>query len=221
MQRLRHARRSSTRSTGSATTCARPARAGLLPAADLAGERSGRAAAAPRPPADARAWVLCGFGRFGREVTEDLRAEGLDVTVVEPAPRPSATRTIVVGRRRPSRACWRSAISSAPPGSSPARTTTRPTSRWSRPPGGSTRTLFVAARQNQPASAPLFAAVEVDSLLVPAEVVAHEVYAQLRTPLLWRFLREMPGAKTTGRPPFIDRLTQLCGRSCRRCGRSG
>jgi len=31
-----------------------------------------------------------------------------------------------------------------------------------------------------------------DSLLVPTEVVAHEVYAQLSTPLLWRFLQEMP-----------------------------
>ena len=54
--------------------------------------------------------------------------------------------------------------------------------------------MFVAARQNKPASAPLFAAVDLDALLVPAEVVAHEVYAQLSTPLLWRFLQEMPGA---------------------------
>src|SRR3954453_10460273 len=30
-------------------------------------------------------WVICGYGRFGREVTQDLRAEGLDVTVVEPS----------------------------------------------------------------------------------------------------------------------------------------
>ena len=52
--------------------------------------------------------------------------------------------------------------------------------------------LFVAARQNQQASAPLFAAMRPDSLLVPTEVVAHEVYAQLSTPLLWRFLQEMP-----------------------------
>ena len=56
-------------------------------------------------------------------------------------------------------------------------------------------TLFVAARQNRPASAPLFAAMHVDALLVPAEVVAHEVYAQLATPLLWRFLQEMPAAR--------------------------
>ena len=56
-------------------------------------------------------------------------------------------------------------------------------------------TLFLGARQNRPASAPLFAAMDVDALLVPTEVVAHEVYAQLSTPLLWRFLREMPALR--------------------------
>ena len=29
-------------------------------------------------------WIVCGYGRFGREVTHDLRAEGYDVTIVEP-----------------------------------------------------------------------------------------------------------------------------------------
>ena len=28
--------------------------------------------------------MVCGYGRFGREVVHDLRAEGLDVAVVEP-----------------------------------------------------------------------------------------------------------------------------------------
>ena len=71
--------------------------------------------------------------------------------------------------------------------------------------------LFVAARQNQPASAPLFAAVDLDSLLVPAEVVAHEVYAQLSTPLLWRFLQEMPAQGDDWADSVIGRLTDLCG----------
>src|SRR3954465_11658903 len=35
------------------------------------------------PPIDGR-WVLCGYGRFGRELYTDLRSEGLDVTVIEP-----------------------------------------------------------------------------------------------------------------------------------------
>ena len=32
----------------------------------------------------------------------------------------------------------------------------------------------------------------MDALLVPTEVVAHEVYAQISTPMLWRFIQEMP-----------------------------
>ena len=39
------------------------------------------------PPAEGR-WVMCGYGRFGRHLTEDLRAEGLEVTIVEPKPIP-------------------------------------------------------------------------------------------------------------------------------------
>jgi Trk K+ transport system NAD-binding subunit len=71
--------------------------------------------------------------------------------------------------------------------------------------------LFIAARQNRPASAPLFAAMEIDALLVPSELIAHEVYAQLSTPLLWRFLREMPAKGDAWAAALIDRLTGLCG----------
>ena len=88
--------------------------------------------------------------------------------------------------------------------------------------GGATRGCSSAARQNRAASAPLFAAMELDALLVPTEVVAHEVYAQLSTPLLWRFLREMPAQgddwaaahRSTGSPG-------CAATSCRRCGRCG
>src|SRR5215207_322128 len=37
------------------------------------------------PPRDGR-WIVCGYGRLGRELTRDLRAEGLDVTVIEAQP---------------------------------------------------------------------------------------------------------------------------------------
>src|SRR4029450_5104002 len=38
------------------------------------------------PPTHGR-WVICGYGRFGREVTADLRAAGLEVTIIEPGER--------------------------------------------------------------------------------------------------------------------------------------
>jgi hypothetical protein len=53
--------------------------------------------------------------------------------------------------------------------------------------------------------------MEIDALLVPAEVIAHEVYAQLSTPLLWRFLRELPGRGNAWAAELVDRLTELCG----------
>jgi voltage-gated potassium channel len=37
------------------------------------------------PPRDGH-WVVCGFGRLGRELVEDLRSEGLDVAIIEPSP---------------------------------------------------------------------------------------------------------------------------------------
>jgi voltage-gated potassium channel len=73
--------------------------------------------------------------------------------------------------------------------------------------------LFVAARQNEPASAPLYAAMRIDSLLVPTEVVAHEVYAQLSTPLLWRFLQEMPAKGDDWAAALLTEITDNCGRT--------
>ena len=71
--------------------------------------------------------------------------------------------------------------------------------------------LFVAARQNRPANAPLFDAMEIDWLLVPAEVMAREIYAQLSTPLLWRFLQEMPARGDDWAAELVDRLRDHCG----------
>jgi voltage-gated potassium channel len=72
--------------------------------------------------------------------------------------------------------------------------------------------IFVAARQNRRASAPLFASMDIDSLLVPPEVVAYDVYAQLSTPLLWRFLHEMPALGDAWAAQLVDCLIELCGR---------
>jgi voltage-gated potassium channel len=46
---------------------------------------------------------------------------------------------------------------------------------------------------------------------VPTEVVAHEVYAQLSTPLLWRFVRELPGQDDDWAAALVERLTGHCG----------
>jgi len=175
---------------------------------------SGPGAALPprgRPPKTGR-WVVCGYGRFGRELTADLRAEGLEVTVIDPASGDDEGPGRVVGDASDpdvmSRADVRNAVAFVAGTDNDTTNLSLVAAAVRLNPD-----LYVAARQNRPASAPLFAAMHVDALLVPTEVVAHEVYAHLSTPLLWRFLQELPNRGEAWAGALIDRLTRSCGQT--------
>jgi len=163
-----------------------------------------------RPPTDGR-WVVCGYGRFGREVTADLRAADLQVTVIEPTEQDEPDPQLIVGDPSEPEVLARADLASAVglvAGTDDDTTNLSmlATARRTNP------KLFLAARQNRPTSAPLFEAMGVDALMVPTEVVAHEVYAQLSTPMLWRFLQEMPARGDRWAADLIRTLQQNCGR---------
>ncbi len=155
-------------------------------------------------------WIVCGYGRFGREVTHDLRAEGYDVTIVEPGEAAENDPDAIVGFGYEPHVLTAVGVERAAGFVAGTDNDTTNLSLVAAAHRANPR-MFVAARQNKPTSAPLFAAVDLDTLLVPAEVVAHEVYAQLSTPLLWRFLREMPARGDDWADSVIGRLTGLCG----------
>jgi Trk K+ transport system NAD-binding subunit len=159
------------------------------------------------PPARGR-WVVCGYGRFGRELVADLRAEGIDVTIVDPAVDPREPGSVAGDGVEPDvleRAGVAGAVGFvAGADNDPSNLSMIATARRLNP------SVFVVARQNRAAGAPLFAAMEVDSLLVPTELVAHEVYAQLSTPLLWRFLQEVPRQDDEWAARLVDRVTGHC-----------
>ncbi|WP_433273185.1 potassium channel family protein [Pseudonocardia xinjiangensis] len=167
-----------------------------------------------RPPAEGR-WVVCGYGRLGREIVEDLQAEGLDVTIIDPvADRPAAAEeeaTLVSGHGFEPAVLEGAGVAEAV---GFVAGTDNDTSNLSLIAAARrvNPALFVAARQNRPSSGPLFAVMDVDSLLVPTEVVAHEVFAQLSTPLLWRFLKEVPHRGDPWAAELVDRMTELCSR---------
>src|SRR3954470_2155776 len=161
------------------------------------------------PPRSGR-WIVCGYGRLGREVTTDLRAEGLDVTVIEADPADVEDADLLVGDGSDP---WVLAQADLDRAVGLVAGTDNDTTNLSLVAAArrSNPSLFLAARQNRPASAPLFAAMQIDALLVPSELIAHEIYAQVSTPLLWRFLREMPALGDAWAQRLIDRLTALCG----------
>jgi Trk K+ transport system NAD-binding subunit len=177
---------------------------------------SGPGAALPlRRSAPARGrWVVCGYGRFGRHFAADLRAEGLEVTVIEPRPgadpEPDAHLHLIEGDESDPEVMARSDL---PGAVGFVAGTDNDTTNLSLVAAARrvNPDLFVAARQNQPTSTSLFTAMDVDALLVPTEVIAHEVYARISTPLLWRFVRELPGQDDDWAAGLIERLRGQCG----------
>jgi voltage-gated potassium channel len=161
------------------------------------------------PPTHGR-WVMCGYGRFGREVTADLRAADIEVTIIEPAELGAPEPGVIVGDASEPEVLARADIADAVgliagTDNDTTNLSMLATARRLNP------QLFLAARQNQPTSAALFQAMRVDALLVPTEVVAHEVYAQISTPMLWRFIQEMPARGDKWATDLIQRLRHNCG----------
>ncbi len=162
------------------------------------------------PPTDGR-WVMCGYGRFGREVTADLRSAGLEVTIIEPDEKGEPEPGVIVGDACDPRVLAQADLAGAVgfvagTDNDTTNLSMLVTARRLNP------QLFLAARQNRPTSAALFEAMKVDALLVPTEVVAHEVYAQVSTPMLWRFIQEMPAQGDKWAAALIRQLRYNCGR---------
>ncbi|HST67154.1 MAG TPA: NAD-binding protein [Mycobacteriales bacterium] len=142
-------------------------------------------------PPQAGRWVVCGASRFGKELSKDLRAEGLEVDVLDEG----------------------SALDDLGSAVGFVAGTNNDTTNLSLVAGArrANPDLYLAARQNRPPSGPLFAAMDIDALLVPTQMVAREVYAQLSTPLLRQFLRAMPAQGDAWAAALVDRLASDCG----------
>lgn len=146
---------------------------------------------------------MCGYGRFGRELTEDLRAEGIEVTVVPGEDVPEG-RAEQIERSHLDAVAGADAVVAA--------TENDMTNLWLieevRRRNGE---AFLVALQNRAANGSLFRALDVDFSMIPAEVIAHEVMARLATPLLMRFLPGVPHEGDAWAAATVDRLVACCG----------
>ena len=130
-------------------------------------------------------WVICGRGAFGRELTADLRAEGIEVVVVDGDPVPGS------GDRFEVAALEESNLGSA--AAFVAASDNDMTNLWLLQAAQRINPhVLLVARQNQYGNAVMYEAVGIDFGLVRAEVVAHEAVARLANPMLMRFLPHVP-----------------------------
>jgi voltage-gated potassium channel len=158
----------------------------------------------PVPPPRGR-WVVAGHGRFGTELTDDLEAEGLEVTRVH-----VSGGTVRAGEGDSAAVVEAGDVDDAV--AFVAATQNDTTNLWLLDAARRANPdAFVVALQNRRANTRLFEAVGVDFGMVPAEVIAHEVLARLANPMLMRFLPRVPREGEAWSARMLDRLVERCG----------
>jgi Trk K+ transport system NAD-binding subunit len=151
-------------------------------------------------------WVICGFGRFGRAVYDHLADENVELQVVE-ADRekrdvPSGS---VLGRPTEASSLKKAGIEDAigiiaGTDNDADNLSTLMTARELNP------DLFMVARQNQQHNAPIFDAAGNDLIMQRGNVVAHKIFALIRTPLLGDFLRIVARFKNEKANILVSRI---------------
>lgn len=135
-------------------------------------------------------WIMCGYGRFGHEVTDSLRSAGMDVSVVDSMHyaeggvdvRGTGTNSEDLRAAGIDHAVGLVAGNASDTKNLAISVTARALNH----------DIYIINRQNLLNNAALFDAFHQDLLMVPSRIVAQEFLARITTPLLHRFLKLLP-----------------------------
>lgn len=166
----------------------------------------GRPIVAIEPPPRGH-WIMCGYGRFGHRMVEELRAVGMSLSVIderhfgEPGVdiKGSGTRSEDLKAAGIGHAVGLVAGNASDPKNLSIAVTARALKH----------DLYVVVRQNQLTNTPLIEAFDENLLMVPSQIVAREFLARITTPLLNRFLRLIPQHNEAECAQLYAQLSQL------------
>ena len=135
-------------------------------------------------------WILCGYGRFGKAVYERLVSEGVETTIVEADPElTKAPEDTIVGRGTEADTLIEAGIAKAAgivagTDNDANNLSILMTARELNP------DLFSVARQNRKCNDVLFEVADISLVMQRGSVIAHKIFALIRTPLMGHFLRQ-------------------------------
>lgn len=132
-------------------------------------------------------WVVCGYGRFGREVVDALGDQNLDASVVDPGERPIPGLETVRGTGTEAEPLLNAGIRQAVgvvagTDDDVTNLSIAVTARELN------ENLFTVVRQNLQSSGALFGAFDAEITMVSSEIIANECLAIIKTPRLAEFL---------------------------------
>lgn len=158
------------------------------------------------------AWVVCGYGRFGREVVRAFHAQGLEVTIIDPNALDDPAIPSVRGLGTEAEPLTSAGIHKAvgivagtddDVNNLSIVVTARELNAH----------LFTIVRQNLQANHALFDAFDADMTMVSSELIASECLAVVRTPLLAPFLDVARHRDPAWAESLIARLQAVAGES--------
>ena len=156
------------------------------------------------------AWVVCGYGRFGREVVRAFHAHGLEVTVIDPQAPGGQGLPTVRGTGTEAGPLVEAGIREASgivagTDDDVNNLSIVVTARELNP------RLFTIVRQNVQANRALFDAFDADMTMVSSELIASECLAVIRAPLLGSFLEIARAESAEWARALLERLEGQIG----------
>ncbi len=149
---------------------------------------SGEALSAPQYPLHTGRWVVCGYGRFGKAMYKHLKAQGLELSVIEALPHKTGIppEGVIHGRGTEAVTLKQAEIGRAVglvagTDHDADNLSIVMTALELNP------DLFVIARENHAQNQELFGRVGAHAIMNPSVIVAHRIRVRLVTPLLADF----------------------------------
>ncbi len=132
-------------------------------------------------------WIVCGYGRFGKSVVENLQREHLKLTIVEAMPDLTECEQCVVGSGTEAKTLTEAGIKNAAGivagTDNDINNLSIVMTAYELNPK-----LFFVIRKNNRQNHPLFQEFNADITMQPTDIIAHECLAHMISPLLAEFL---------------------------------
>ncbi|MEN8166987.1 MAG: potassium channel family protein [Pseudomonadota bacterium] len=155
-------------------------------------------------------WVVCGFGRFGKAVYEQLIREELEVVVIEAEPEKTGTPKgeCIIGRGTEAETLHKADILRAVglvagTDHDANNLSIVMTAQQINP------DLFVIMRQNRKDNDPIIEAAKADMVMHPSAIIANRIRVLLGTPLLYQFVQLVLHQEDEWACELVSRLTAL------------
>jgi Trk K+ transport system NAD-binding subunit len=156
-------------------------------------------------------WLLCGYGRFGKAMKENLTHEGIATVIIEADPEGTGcSEFCVVGRGTEAETLIAAGVDQAVgivagTDDDANNLSIAMTAAQLNP------DIFMVARQNKCDNDDVFQAALLDLVMQRSEIIARDILALLTTPLLDQFLRLILDESNEWANEQVSRLTAVTG----------